>query len=368
MPARVLYGSSEREADLRYAVRMVIPDPFFWIEKGGRTYAALGPLEIDRARRMARVNEVIPTEELVAEEGRRSDPAELLLALARKLGFRVAEVPETFPLGIADRAGKQGLRFRIRRGPFFPERQQKSSEEIEWITEALRIAEAGMERAREILQESRADSEKVLRWKGGELTSERLRGEIEAVIAQRGGIAEHSIVAGGTQACDPHEQGYGPLHAGEAIVIDLFPRSQASGYYGDLSRTFVKGEPSEALQRLYDTVSEGKRWVLERMREGVDGGALHRKLVRRFAQAGYPTLQREGRWVGFFHGTGHSLGLEIHEPPRFAAGRFRAGQVMTVEPGLYYPDIGGVRLEDLVVVEKNGVRNLTRCRETFHIP
>lgn len=365
---RVLYGSSEQEADLRYAVRMVVPDPFFWVEKDGRTYAVFSPLEVDRARRKARVDEVIAAEELVPEERKRSDPAELLLALARRLRFRVVDVPESFPLGIADRAGKRGLRFRVRRGPFFSERQQKSDEEIGWITEALRIAEAGMERAREILQESRPDAKRLLRWEGDVLTSERLRGEIEAVIARHGGIAEHSIVAGGVQACDPHEQGSGPLRSREAIVIDLFPRSQASGYYGDLSRTFVKGEPSEPLRRLYETVAAGKRWVLEAMREGVDGRALHRRLVLRFAGAGYPTERRQGRWVGFFHGTGHSLGLEIHEPPRFAAGRFRAGQVMTVEPGLYYPDIGGVRLEDLVVVEKGGIRNLTRSPEILKIP
>lgn len=366
--ARLLYGSSERDADLRYAVRMVVPDPFFWVEKDGRSYAVFGPLEIDRARRSARVDVVIPAEELVPTEGRRSDPVELVLALARKLRFRVADVPESFPLGVADRAAKRGLRFRVRPDPFFPERQQKSEEEIGWITEALRIAEAGMERAREILQASRPGAKRRLRWEGEDLTSERLRGETEAVIARLGGIAEHSIVAGGVQACDPHEQGSGPLHAGEAIVIDLFPRSQASGYYGDLSRTFVKGEPSEALQRLYQTVAAGKRWVLETMREGANGGAMHRQLVRRFAQAGYPTERRGGRWVGFFHGTGHSLGLEIHEPPRFAAGRFRAGQIMTVEPGLYYPEVGGVRLEDLVVVEKEGVRNLTRCPESLKIP
>ncbi len=365
---RVLYGSSERDADLRYAVRMVVPDPFLWVEKGGRTYAVFSALEVDRARRTAHVDTVIPAEELVREERKRSDPVELLLALARRLRFRVIDVPESFPFGVAARAEKRGLRLRVRQGPFFPERQQKSDEEIGWITDALRIAEAGMECAREILQASRPDARGILRWNGEDLTSERLRGEIEAVIALRGGIAEHSIVAGGVQACDPHEQGSGPLRAGEAIVIDLFPRSQASGYFGDLSRTFVKGEPSEPLQRLYDAVAKGKQWVLGEMREGADGRALHRRLVRRFTQEGYPTERRGGRWVGFFHGTGHSLGLEIHEPPRFAAGRFRSGQVMTVEPGLYYPDIGGVRLEDLVIIEKEGVRNLTRSPEIFKIP
>lgn len=365
---RLLYGSSEREADLRYAVRMAVPDPFFWVEMGGRSYAVFSPLEIDRARRAARVDTILPIGELLPEERQRSDPVEILLALARRLRFRVAEVPESFPLGIAERATKRGLRFRVRRKPFFPERQRKSDEEIEWITEALRVAEAGMERAKAILRESRPNAKRILQWEGEALTSERLRGEIAAVIARRGGVAEHSIVAGGEQACDPHEEGSGPLRSGEAIVIDLFPRSQVSGYFGDLSRTFVKGEPSEPLQRLYDTVAEGKRWVLEAMREGADGRALHRRLVRRFARAGYPTERRGGRWVGFFHGTGHSLGLEIHEPPRFSAGRFRAGQVLTVEPGLYYPGIGGVRLEDLVVIEKDGIRNLTVSPEAFKIP
>jgi Xaa-Pro aminopeptidase len=118
---------------------------------------------------------------------------------------------------------------------------------------------------------------------------------------------------------------------------------------------------------VYATVAAGKRWVMTQMKAGADGNRLHQALVERFKEAGYPTEQRKGRWVGFFHGTGHGLGLEIHEAPRFSDGPFQAGTVITVEPGLYFRGLGGVRLEDVVVVEKNGITNLTRARQQFEI-
>ncbi|NJK91987.1 MAG: M24 family metallopeptidase, partial [Blastochloris sp.] len=112
---------------------------------------------------------------------------------------------------------------------------------------------------------------------------------------------------------------------------------------------------------------KGQALALKKMKAGADGAALHEEVKTYFKEQGYPTEQRAGRWVGFFHGTGHSLGLEIHEAPRFSAGRFRRGQVMTVEPGLYYPGLGGVRIEDLVVIEAKGIRNLTKAPDVFEL-
>jgi len=139
------------------------------------------------------------------------------------------------------------------------------------------------------------------------------------------------------------------------------------GYFGDLTRTVVRGRAPEALGKLRATVLAAQKMVLRAMKPGADGAALHRQVTDYFTAQGYPTRRERGRWVGFFHGTGHSLGLEIHESPRFAAGKFKPGQVMTVEPGLYYPGIGGVRIEDLVYISGKGCRNLTRAPDVWEL-
>jgi Xaa-Pro aminopeptidase len=190
---------------------------------------------------------------------------------------------------------------------------------------------------------------------------------MDSAVLHAGGSPANTIVAGGDQGCDPHERGHGPLRANEAIVLDIFPRHAANYYYGDLTRTVVRGRASEALRAQYATVQEGKRWVMKQLREGADGTALQKELIERFKTAGYPTEQREGRWVGMFHGVGHGLGLDLHESPRFAAARLFAGLSITVEPGLYYPGVGGVRIEDVVIVGPKGVRNLTKFEEELEL-
>ena len=369
LTARLIYAASESDADLLYATRLNVPDPFVWFEVGGKTYAVLSRLEVDRARRVAQVDEVLAVDDFITAEapaGERGADA-LIAVLGKRYGFRALEVPENFPLGLAEALRRRRLKVSPKSGSglFFSEREIKTPAEIRAITEALRKAELGMERGFAVLRQSRIGKDHVLHWRGAVLTSERLRGEIDAVIIQAGALPANTIVAGGLQGCDPHERGHGPLRAHEAIILDIFPRDQKTGYFGDLTRTVVRGRPSAALEKLYATVAEGKDWVLARLRAGADGAVLHQELTARFAAAGFPTEKREGRWVGFFHGTGHSLGLEIHEPPRFGAGKFRAGHVMTVEPGLYFPGIGGVRLEDLVVVRAAGARNLTRVAQSL---
>jgi Xaa-Pro aminopeptidase len=215
-----------------------------------------------------------------------------------------------------------------------------------------------LRRGIDVLRASRADRRGFLRWQKAALTSERLRAEMDSAVLHAGGSPANTIVAGGEQGCDPHERGHGPLRANEAIVLDIFPRHSRNFYYGDLTRTVVKGRASDALRKQYATVAEGKRWVMRRMRA---------ELIERFKTAGFPTEQRRGRWVGMFHGVGHGLGLDLHETPRFAAGKLFAGLSLTVEPGLYYPGVGGVRLEDVVIVGKTGVKNLTRFEQELEI-
>jgi Xaa-Pro aminopeptidase len=372
--AKLIIASSHASADLLYATRFFVPDDIIWIGTGRKTHAVFSPLEIDRARVSARVGRIYAWDRLEAEwkkahpEEGKPGLAAMAVFLLRKLGIAKVEVPGSFPLLYAEFLRRSGIAVVPCGGLFFPAREIKSAWEVACITRAQRQAEAGMRRGWEVLRASRAGRDGRLRWAGGLLTSERLRAEIDSAVLRAGGTPADTIVAGGVQACDPHERGSGPLRKGETIILDIFPRDAASGYYGDLTRTVVKGGASEAVRRLYHTVLAGQKKALGAMRAGADGNALHRSLQEDFTAAGYPTCRRKGRWVGFFHGTGHCLGLELHEPPRFAAGPLKAGHVMTVEPGLYDPEIGGVRIEDLVWVRARGIQNLTRIPKVLEIP
>ncbi|MGF1677737.1 MAG: M24 family metallopeptidase [Candidatus Methylacidiphilales bacterium] len=371
--ARLIYASSERSADLLYATGFRVPDAVVWLEDNGKTRLILNPLEIDRGRRQARVDQITAQDEIESawrQEHRfsKTPPASQWLPYHLKsLNIEVVDVPADFPLEMAHALDADGINVRVL-NPFFPQREIKSGKEIQAIIQAQRQAEAGLTRGTEILSSARISKQGILRWGGATLTSERLRFEIDQAVRRAGGEPAHTIVAGGEQACDPHEQGHGPLHAGELIILDIFPHDSSSGYFGDLTRTLLKGTPSPAQKKLVATVRRGQKKALDSIHAGVDGALLQDAIRLFFSGQGYPTEKREGRWTGFFHGLGHGVGLEIHESPRIAAGPLKENQVVTVEPGLYIPGLGGVRLEDLVVVGKDSCRNLTRAPFSWVIP
>jgi len=206
-----------------------------------------------------------------------------------------------------------------------------------------------------------------LLWRGKRLTSEMLRAEIDSAILRAGGVPTGTIVAGGDQACDPHERGFGPLYANSLIILDVFPRDAKTGYFGDMTRTVLRGRASEAQRKLWETVKAGQALALKKIKAGVDGMTIHKAIQELFAERGFPTELREGRRVGFFHGTGHGLGLEIHEHPRLQKVTLKDRQVLTVEPGLYYPGVGGARHEDVVVVTKRRCKVLSRFPKQLEV-
>jgi Xaa-Pro aminopeptidase len=368
---RLIVAASEHDPDMLYATRFFAPDAFIFLQERGKRTLVLSDLEIDRARKQAQADEFVSFTALEREvQGKQKKaPAyeKVLSHFLRKRGVRSALVPANFPLGFAQELAAHKIELRTTDGLFWPEREAKSEAELKLMRRALAITESGLARAMEVLSASKPAVGKKLSWSGRTLTSEILRAEIDTAILRAGGLPANTIVAGGDQACDPHERGFGPLKADSLIILDIFPRDAKSGYFGDMTRTVVRGRASEAQRKLWETVREGQALALRKMKPGVDGLKLHNEVKQFFTDRGYPTEVRGGRQVGFFHGTGHGLGLEIHEFPRFQKTVFKPSQVLTVEPGLYYPGIGGVRVEDVVVLTKSGTRMLSRFEKRLEI-
>ncbi len=370
----LLVADSDHDANMLYAVGMFVPDPFIYFRLHGRSYVVLSDLEFDRARKQAphcQVLSLSSRQKRLRREGVKYPGVEQVLPrVLREKGIRSVVVASNFPHGLAVELQRNRIGVQTRNGAFFPEREQKSAGEIRKLSDALAIAEAGMAAAMRTLRAAKIGRDRRLILRKAPLTSERLRAAIDTAIVQAGGQASHTIVAGGNQACDPHETGHGPLRAHEPIIIDIFPRSQKTGYFGDITRTVVRGRASEAVRKLYSTVFKGQQAAIDKMRAGVPTADVHKTVQELFAHEGYKTGKLNGRMQGFFHGTGHGLGLEIHEPPRMgvnSAGNLKPGQVVTVEPGLYYHGLGGVRLEDVAVVTEKAPRNLTRFEKVLEI-
>jgi Xaa-Pro aminopeptidase len=370
----LMVADTERDADMLYAVGMFVPDPFVFLRSRGRSYVVMSDLEIDRARKQAPHLHVLSLsryQRKLRDAGtKRPGIPDVLAALLRQKGIRRVVVPQSFSYGLAADLQRRRLRVAARPGSFFPEREFKSAAEVKKISAALLMAEIGMAEAIEVLRRAKIGKAGRLLYHDVPLTSEKLRAVIDTAILQAGGLASHTIVAGGNQGCDPHEGGYGPLRANETIILDIFPRSQQTGYFGDITRTVVRGRASEAVRKLYDTVFRGQKLAFQKMRAGVPTKQVHHTVQEFFEHEGYRTGRYNGRMQGFFHGTGHGLGLEIHEAPRVgpnSAGTLKPGQVVTVEPGLYYPEIGGVRLEDVALVTRTRPRNLTRFEKVLDI-
>ena len=378
----LVIGAPEHDAAAYYLSGFLAPDPVVSLHVAGRSYLAVSSMEYGRAKREARADDVLSFDELgVMELARELKSGGRALAAAtagllEKLGAATSSVAVSPSLGViyADELRARGLTVTPEARLFAGLRRAKTEEEISYIEETQRAVEAACALAVGILVEADIGEDGTLLHSGEILTSERLRSEIDIELLRRGYAADGTITASGTQAADPHERGHGPLKAGEPIILDIFPVGKASRYYADMTRTFVKGEPSPELTKMYDAVLESQEAALSMIRAGVNGRDVHKKVSDILHQAGYKTLahdQKPGEPLqeGFIHGTGHGVGLEIHEAPRVSTAdeELIPGDVVTVEPGLYDKEVGGVRIEDLVVVTEDGCRNLTNFPKEFRL-
>ena len=370
--AILLVAASEGDANMLYAVGFFVPDPFIFFQHREKKFAVLSDLEIDRAKKQAHVHRVLALslyQRKLRQLGKPAAMIEVLDLIFRERGIRSLIVPANFSALLSDQLRAKGFSVQIRRDPFWAERETKNRVEVAQITESLRIARLGLEAGIRMLKRTQTKRDGYLYVSGTRLTSEMLKTAVNTKIMAQGWLPSHTIISSGNQCVDPHHEGSGPIRANSSIIFDIFPRSQYNGYFGDLSRTVVRGRASDKLKEIYATVQAGQQIGYEQIRHGVNGKEVHQNILALFESRGFHTGRINGRMQGFFHGTGHGLGLDIHEPPRIAPvdAILRAGHVVTVEPGLYYLGIGGVRLEDVVVVTAKGNRNLTDCPQFLEI-
>jgi Xaa-Pro aminopeptidase len=369
VPDVLIYGDTLRSPELRQEVAVPIPDPFLYVERNGRRVVAIHSLEVPRLRGTGL--DILSWDDLGWEEllDQGVNREQLYLHVAeracRSIGIEAASVPPGFPLELADHLRASGVELTVDRDAFTQRRRVKTPIQIEGIRRAQKAAEAAMDRARELLRTADATGD-VLTIDGEPLTSEWIKREIGEVFTAHDQVADEMIVSHGAQSAVGHEMGFGPIAPGEPIVIDLWPRDRETGCHADMTRTYCVGEPPAELVEYHRLVQEALADALADVRAGAAGNALFRATCELFSEHGYKTLLTkdlgETLEEGFFHGLGHGVGLEVHEDPGMGlapGAPLVAGDVVTVEPGLYRPGFGGCRLEDLVLVTEEGCENLT---------
>ena len=359
----LIYADTFRSPEMRHEVPLGVPDPFLYAEKDGVRHLVTSSMEAPRLGALGlfelHLNEDLGVDELRAQGLK--GPAirnELMLRGVRSLGIQSAVVPETFPLWLADHLRANGIEVRADADFFEDRRRAKTAAQLAGMRRAQAAAEAAMDRCRELLR---------TRGPSGDLTVEEVKAAMNVVFAEHGTIADEYIVAPGPQGAVGHDMGSGPITPGVPVVVDIWPRDAESFVFTDMTRTFVVGEVPEQVARWHALVKEALDRAVSEIAPGADGRAIFDGTCEIFEAAGEPTQRTKepGKPLadGFFHGLGHGVGLEVHEQPGLglvSEKQLVAGDVVTVEPGLYRQGYGGVRLEDLILVTEDGRENLTR--------
>ncbi len=363
-----IHFADTKNADMFYLVRHTVADPFLFIEKAGVRHIYLNALELGAFKEKggARI-EAHPLEPYLAKasslpgEGTRTQKAILLILSEHGLVANSVTVSRDFPLDLADYLRRNEVILSV--GDIAPERARKDAREIESIRKACDAVSRAFSFIEATLEKSAIEGESLVR-DGHPLTSEDLKGEVELLLYKEGfENPDGIIISSGIQAATPHHSGSGPFRPHQTIVCDIFPRGRESRYFSDMSRTYVKGKPSPDAVRMYEAVQEAQEAAFERIRSGIEAKEVHEAAAEVIRRKGFDTGDK-----GFIHGLGHGLGLEVHERPGvgpLSKEKLETGNVITVEPGLYYPEWGGVRLEDVVLVTETGCEKLSSHPRTL---
>ncbi|HEV2011791.1 MAG TPA: M24 family metallopeptidase [Candidatus Limnocylindria bacterium] len=372
----LFYGDSYRYPDIYHTIRFLAPDPQIVLEHDREIVMLTNSLEQGRAEKQSRATKIHNVDEFGSRElvAGGTPPLETTATIIERFlgsrGLTSVSVPSYFPIGLADALRAKGLELTVAKRLDL-RRRAKREDEVKALEATQRATEEAWQVGVDAMARADARPDGTLVLDGATLTAERVRAIVEGALVERGCMAESTIIAPGRQAADPHMIGSGPIRAGEAVVMDIFPQHKETRYFADMTRTVSKGTPSEEIVKMYEIVMRAQDAGIKALRPGITGREVHELVEDLIFAAGYDTLRAGQKHNaadpvtrGFIHGTGHGVGLEIHEAPNIGRGGMAplaAGDVVTVEPGIYDPDVGGVRLEDMLVITADGSRNLTRA-------
>jgi len=374
----LFYADGYKFPDVFHLTKLLTPDPIIAIEDGNEIVIVASSLEEGRARKQSRATKVFNIDAFGGKDfmamgmSREEMDANVIARFLASRGTRRVAVAPYFPIGMAERLRGLGIELEVAKD-LGERRRAKRPDEIEALQAAQRACEDAWAKGVDALRRTTVGKDRVLQLDGEPFTAERLRAVVEGRLLELGYASDGAIIAPGPQAADPHMIGTGPLHAGEPIVMDIFPQHKMTRYWADMTRTVSKGEPRAEIKKMYEVVMRAQDAGIKALRPGVTGREVHEMVEDLIFAAGYDTLrkgQQHGAATngalprGFIHGLGHGVGLEIHEAPsvgRSGTSPLRPGDVVTCEPGVYDPEIGGVRLEDTLVITEDGTRNLTRA-------
>lgn len=375
---RMMAGIPTLNAGLYRSIRFLVGDPVVYLQVPAsdgsvRSMLICRDIEMGRARQNAAVDDVGCPADFAPAEGlsgdRETATAQSAAEMLRRSGFQKVVVDRSLPMIYAEMLKRAGIGIECDTQWGVMERRRKDAQEIQMIRDAQRITEEVMQLACSTIARATANAQGILLHDGTPLTSERMRTMIDVWLLERDCSNPGSIVACGPIGADCHDHGHGPLYTAQPVIVDIFPRVKSNLYNGDCTRTVVHGTISPELTRMHQAVVAAKHAATMAVRAGVTGQQVHQATIQAIESAGYqmglPSADAPDSFTSMTHGTGHGLGLEVHEPPLLAAGgpELIAGDVVTIEPGLYCKAIGGIRVEDMVVVTDTGCENLNRLHE-----
>jgi len=354
--AFVMFGSSGY-ADMRYITHFVATDPFVFVKKrDDRGFIIVSLMEYNRASREAIVSVMSRTDTgLLHFLEKEKDRWRAYALMIHDLVGGPILVPPDFPYALGKYLSDLTT-VQVDSGTIPTMRARKRATEVSEIRKAQEATDSAMKRA--IMMIRRSKPRKGILYLGKKpLSSERIRFAIHRYLLEQGYQAKDTIVSCGKESALPHKTGTGPLFSEEPIVIDVFPKSMTSGYFSDMTRTVSKGTPSTDINEMFQAVRNAQDLATAMLRPGVTGAEVHQSVVDFFREQGF-----ESGAEGFIHNLGHGVGLEVHELPVLgpSGGILKTGNVVTIEPGLYYPKIGGVRLENIGVIRREGLDCMTR--------
>lgn len=369
---KVQIGAPSIYASISYASGYTCMDAVMLVDHDDKLYGWFPSTEIEKAKKSSKVDVFYNLSDAIGKlkfNKKTLLKSTIIADWLRENGVNSIEVSELMPVIEADNLRNEGIDVRVIQEPLYKIREVKNESEYQFIKENSSLNCQVMGEIEEIIGASSVDNKKQLIYNNEILTSEFLQQYILKSFIDKGLFSDTAIVSIGDQCVDPHEYGKGPVYANQSIIVDIYPKNRYNYYYTDMTRTFCKGKVGDELKKLYNIVKEAQQLGIDLIRDGSDGDIIHQKIMDLFLMNNYHTDIIDGVLQGFFHGTGHGLGLECHESPYISSNHYRLvkGNVVSVEPGLYYLGIGGVRIEDLVYVTSDGCEVLTPYKKVLEV-